>query len=528
MKYIIGENRNQITFYSLEELIEQDNEVRLIDLFVDSLPLEDFGFSESKQNEQGGRPAYHPSDLLKLFIYGYLNRIRSSRQLEKECVRNMEVKWLLRGLVPDHNTISNFRKDNPKAIKKVFRATVELAKNFELIGGKLLAGDGTKLRAQNSKKNNFNQKKIDRHLAYIEAKLDEYNTILAQEDGDVEQKAKAQQKIEEHLFHKQRYNDLEKQLEESGEVQVSTSDPDSRQLIIRNYITEVAYNVQSTVDAKHCLPINYDVTNENDSKAMGGMLEQAVEVLGHNDFTALFDKGYHTGSEFVKADELGVEVLVAVPDISSSSMAPDPAYNVSNFIYNSENNTYTCPQGETLSSNGNWYQKSRNHQGRKKQESVTMQQYKTSACKTCPVYERCTKTSRNRGRIIERTAYAHLLEENKQRMHERYEQYQKRQAMVEHPFGIIKRQWDYSYIVTKQGINRASADVGLIFTAFNLRRIFNILEPNLLKKYLRVLDFNFSVLTSDFKAFHGILFFNFGKSTFEKDILKSLKFEINV
>ena len=226
MKYIIGKNRNQVEFYSLEELIEQDNEVRLIDLFVDSLPLGEFGFSESKQNEQGGRPSYHPSDLLKLFIYGYLNRIRSSRQLEKECVRNMEVKWLMRNLVPDHNTISNFRKDNPKAIKKVFRATVELAKNFELIGGKLLAGDGTKLRAQNSKKNNFNQKKIDRHLAYIEAKLEEYNAILAQEDGDIEQKVKAQKKIEEHLFHKQKYHDLEKQLEESGEVQISTSDPE--------------------------------------------------------------------------------------------------------------------------------------------------------------------------------------------------------------------------------------------------------------------------------------------------------------
>ncbi|MCO5259760.1 MAG: transposase [Crocinitomicaceae bacterium] len=192
MKYIVGKNRSQMEFYSLEELISQDNEVRLIDLFVDSLPLSNFGFEAPKQNEQGGRPAYHPSDLLKLFIYGYLNRIRSSRQLEKECVRNLEVKWLMRELVPDHNTISNFRRDNPRAIKKVFRATVELAKNFELIGGKLLAGDGTKLRAQNSKKNNFNQKKIDRHLAYIEAKIEEYNAILAQEDGDAEQKAKAQ------------------------------------------------------------------------------------------------------------------------------------------------------------------------------------------------------------------------------------------------------------------------------------------------------------------------------------------------
>src|SRR5690554_7808912 len=158
--------------------------------------------------------------------------------------------WLMRGLAPDHNTISNFRKDNPDAIKKVFRATVNLAKNFELIGGKLLAGDGSVFRAQNSKKNNYNQKKIDRHLAYIEAKLDEYNQILANEDGDKEEKQKAQEKINQHLKHQEKYQELEKQLEESGEVQISTSDPESRQLIVRNMITEVAYNLQSTVDAR--------------------------------------------------------------------------------------------------------------------------------------------------------------------------------------------------------------------------------------------------------------------------------------
>lgn len=171
--------------------------------------------------------------------------------------------WLLLGLVPYHNMISNFRKDNPKAIKKVLRSTVELAKNFDLIGGKLIAGDGTKLRTQNSKKKNYNQKKIDRHLEYIETKLNEYNQILAQEDGDSGQKEKAQKKIEQHLQHQQKYTNLEKQLEESEEVQISTSDPDSRQMIIRGMITEVAYNIQSTVDAKHNIPINYEVTNQN-------------------------------------------------------------------------------------------------------------------------------------------------------------------------------------------------------------------------------------------------------------------------
>lgn len=506
MKFIKGKDREQIEFFCLEQFVPQDNEVRLIDLFVDSLPLAEYGFEENVKNPLGGRPAYHPSDLLKLYIYGYLNRIRSSRQLEKECIRNLEVKWLMRELVPDHNTISNFRKDNPTAIKKVFRATVELAKNFNLIGGKLIAGDGTILRAQNSKKNNYNQKKIDRHLAYIEAKLEEYNTLLAQEDGDIEEKEKAKEKIEKHLKHQQKYFDLERKLKESGEVQISTSDPESRQMIVRNMITEVAYNIQSTVDAKHNLPINYEVTNENDSKAMGGILTHAVEVLEHNQFTALFDKGYHTGSEFEVAEKLKVEVLVAVPELSSSSMAPDPAYNISEFIYNKEDNTYTCPEGNTLTTNGKWYKKSRNGKGRKKQEPIRMQQFKTDACKTCPVYDKCTRAANRRGRVIERLVYAHLLEDNKQRVKENYEIYQKRQAIVEHPFGIIKRQWGFDHIMTKRTIKHASADVGLIFIAFNLRRIFNILNKNVLKEFLRGLISIFPLYKKRFKPIYDTLF----------------------
>lgn len=520
MKYIIGKDRNQMTFFSLEERIDKDNEVRLIELFVDSLPLADFGFVEEKSNPQGGRPAYHPSVLLKLFLYGYMNRIRSSRKLEKECRFNLEVMWLMRELAPDHNTIANFRKDNPKAIKKVFRATVELAINFDLIGGKLLAGDGTKLRAQNSKKNNFNQKKIERHLAYIETKLEEYNQILASEDGDVEQKLKASQKIAQHLRRQQKYKDLEKQLEETGEVQISTSDPESRQLVVRNMITEVAYNVQSTVDEKHNIPINYEVTNENDSKAMGGMLTQAVEVLKNNEFTAIFDKGYYTGSEFEVAEKLGVDVLVAVPDLPTSSMAPDPDYNISEFIYNEETDTYTCPQGNTLKSNGKWYSKNRNHRGRKKQEPIRMKQYKTDACKTCPVYDSCTKAANKRGRVIERLVYAHLLEKNKQRMKENYETYRRRQAIVEHPFGIIKRQWGFDHIMTKKTIQHATADVGLIFTAFNLRRIINILSQNELKKFLRELDLYFSVFRSHFKAFYRFFIFHFENLNLKNTMLK--------
>ncbi|MCG6191411.1 transposase, partial [Maribellus maritimus] len=220
MKYIIGQSRAQTTLFpvSLDDAVNADNEVRIIDLFIDSLNLPEFGFKVD--HTENGRPAYHPSDLLKLYMYGYLNKMRSSRDLEKECKRNIEVMWLLKCLAPDHNTISNFRRDNPTAIKKVFRETVRIAKYFNLIGGTLVAGDSTKLRAQNSKKNNFNQKKIDRHLAYIENKLAEYEKALAENDGDKEEIKK---EIKKQNRRKKGYKKLEQQLKESGQSQISTS-----------------------------------------------------------------------------------------------------------------------------------------------------------------------------------------------------------------------------------------------------------------------------------------------------------------
>jgi len=281
MKFIQGKNREQSILFpeSLDQIIDPDNEVRIIDLFVESINISDFKFVVKTTIE--GRPAYHPKDLLKLFVYGYLNSIRSSRVLEKECKRNIEMMWLMKELAPDHNTISNFRRDNEKAIRKVFRYTVSIAKEFDLIGGKLIAGDSTKLRAQNSKKNNFNERKIERHLAYIDDKLNAYNTALAEADED--NKKIIEKEIKKQNERKDFYNDLTKQLEETGEVQISVSDPDSRQLITRNSITEVAYNVQTVVDAKHNIPIDYKVTNENDSKAMGAMLRRTKTILGSGD-----------------------------------------------------------------------------------------------------------------------------------------------------------------------------------------------------------------------------------------------------
>src|SRR5659263_167396 len=353
MKFIQGHNRTQINLFpvSLDESIDPDNEVRLIDLFVESISIKDYGFRTVFP--ENGRPAYHPADLLRLFIYGYLNKIRSSRDLEKECKRNIEVMWLLNCLKPDHNTIANFRKDNPKAIKKVFRATVQIAKHFDLIGGKLIAGDSTKLRAQNSKKNNYNQAKIERHIAYIDNKLEEYTRALAENDGENQQII--QDEIEKQQQRKDNYRNIEKQLKESGEPQISISDPESRQIMIRNNITEVAYNVQSTVDAKHNIPIDYKVTNENDSKAMGNMIQRAKSILRTNEFTALYDKGFHTGSELKIAQDLGIETIVAIPGVPSTSQAPNHEYNYEYFRYVTQEDTYTCPEDQVLRTNGKWY-----------------------------------------------------------------------------------------------------------------------------------------------------------------------------
>ncbi|WP_348636635.1 transposase [Mariniflexile litorale] len=254
-------------------------------------------------------------------MYGYLNRIRSSRVLEKECQRNIELMWLLKRLVPDHNTIANFRKDNTKPIAKVFRATVKMASHFELIGGTLVAGDSTKLRAQNSKKNNFNPAKIERHIAYIDARLEEYALALSKQDGDTNNKKVITKKISKHRLQKQKYIAYQNTIDSTGVTQISTSDPDSRQIMTRNNISEVAYTVQTIVDARHNIPIDFKVTNQNDSKAMGGMLRRTKTILRTNNFTALFDKGYHTGSEFNAAHQLGIKTLVAIPSIGRASQA---------------------------------------------------------------------------------------------------------------------------------------------------------------------------------------------------------------
>jgi len=494
MKYIQGFNRQQTTMQvdCPDSWVAEASEVRAIDAFAASLDCAALGFRTDF--DENGRPAYHPSDLLRLFIYGYLNRTRSSRELERECARNLEVMWLMRGLKPDHNTIASFRKDNPEAIARAFAATVSLAKHHNLIGGKLLAGDGTKLRAQNGRKSNFNQKKIDEHIGYIDRQVKEYTRLMATEDGDTpvsaERKENYQRKINKHNRQRLKHLAMQAELERTGQSQISTSDPDSRMMITRGINTEVVYNIQSTVDAENNLLIDFKTTNQKDLHAMGPMLERACDVLQANDFTALYDKGYYNEAALQEAEELGVDVLVATPEISSH--APDPAFDVALFHYNPKEDTYTCPAGHLLTTNGHLYSK------RSRKTETYVQHYKTSECQNCPLRSQCTKNSE--GRLIERSAMAHLADENRQRLQANPELYKKRQQIVEHPFGTIKRQWGYDHIMTKRGIRSASADVGLIFLAYNLRRMFNILGPATFQGDKTPKNHSFNTILASYKA----------------------------
>jgi transposase len=474
MAHRIGTDRNQLLLLppSLDEYIDENNPVKVIDVFVDSLDLKETGFKNSTAREKGC-PPYNPGDLLKLYLYGYLNRIRSSRKLEKECTRNIEVIWLLNQLRPRYRTIAYFREHNSKAIKCVFRQFVVMMKKWDLIAGDLLAVDGSKFRAVNSKKNNYNQQKIQRHLNYIDQKVDEYLKELDENDNKEqgERKLKVNECLQQLEQRRQKYIDLERQLRKTGQDQVSTTDPDARQLIIRGDIAEVSYNAQTTVDNKHNLVIDTKVINTNDRKILSTMGLQAKEILNKDSFELLADKGYHNGEELQKCDLMNIKTYVAPQESHSGNKIPMPEYLCDKFRYDSQNDCYICPAGQTLRSNGRWYKKYyRTH-------VILVKQYKTKACRECPKRSLCTSSPVERGRIIERSQYQDSVDANNLRVRNEKEKYRLRQTMTEHPFGVVKRQWGYDHLMMK-GLQKTDSEISLIFLCYNLKRVMNILGIN--------------------------------------------------
>jgi len=478
MQHITPKNRQQYEFVSLDDFIDNNNPVRFVDAFVEKLELDKLGFKLSTVKTEG-RPSYQTSLFLKIYIYGYLNGIRSSRKLEKECIRNIELQWLCGSLKPNYHSIADFRKINPGALRNTFKLFVLFLKEADLIAGKVVAIDGTKSRAHNSKKNNYNEKKIKRHLDYIEEKTSEY---LAQLDAaDIIEKPEKinyiQEKIDRLKEHKIKYDLIAKQLEETGESQVSTTDADSRALLIHGQVVEVAYNTQAAVDDKHNLVVATQTINHNDRNALFSAVQEVQSNLGQKEFTVLADKGYNNAREIENTQKAGVTTIVALQEIvNSNAKGTTPNYLVTKFIYNKEDDSYTCPAGQTLRTKGTWHTKKRNENF-----FYQFKKYRTPECKTCPVKNLCTGRVEG-GREIERSQYAESSERNAINYKEQYALYRKRQEINEHIFGTIKRVWNYYYTNLK-GLKKVNGEWSLIMTVYNMKRSMNILGiEDLLKK----------------------------------------------
>lgn len=508
MQHIQGISRNQLYLSSLEDKITPDNPVRFIDAFVGCIDLQKIGFTPVILKTEG-RPSFNNQVFLKMYLYGYLNGIRSSRKLEKECIRNIEMQWLLEGICPNYHSVSDFRKDNPKALKQLFKLFVSFLKDVDLVAGETIAIDGTKSRAHNSKKANFNQKKIDKHLAYIEARTQEYLDELEKNDTkeNLEKITNIQQKIERLQQNKIKYEVLEEALKTSGEPQISTTDADSRALLVQGQVVEVSYNMQAAVDDKHNLVVATHTINRNDKNALATIAQEAKENLETATFTVLADKGYHNGREIETCIHNNITTIVAQPDQGKSNENGTQAdYLVSQFKYNKQENTYTCPQGQKLTTTGRWHKKT----GRTEESGYLFQKYRTPACKACPVKDQCT--SRKGGRELDRSQYATLVEENNLRYKENAQLYRKRQEINEHIFGTIKRQWGYNH-TNLIGLEKVNGEHSLIMLVYNIKRTINILGiPDLISK---IKDWNspykkkdlFLIKTTCLNSFLAFVFF---------------------
>jgi transposase len=482
-------DRHQFSMIALEEMVHQDSYARLVDLFVEALPLDKLGFVHVKHESQG-RPPYHPAVLLKLYMYGYRHGLRSSSKLHQACLVNVEVWWLLKGLKPSPRTILYFRKNNAAAFKKAFRHFVLMLKEWKLIEGETIAIDSFKIRAQNSLKNNFNQKKIDRHLEYIDGKVADYNHQLDQADG-TDEKQEIEEKIAYQKSKKVKYQAIEQQLESSGQSQLSTTDPDARGVVLHRNVVNVGYNIQAGCDSKHKLFVNAQTGNVNDTHALADMAIEAKELLGVEQMKTLTDKGYTTAAEIARCSNNNITTYSSPKEHSSQK---NGLYDMQDFKYNTTEDTYTCPAGELLNTNGSVYKK-RNHR---------VKHYKTKACKGCQVRHLCTENKN--GRFIERGIYQEELEQNAARVNANPDYYRQRQQITEHQFGTLKRQWGFTHTLMKTK-EHVLSEVYLCFSVYNLIRVSRILDKNLLKKRLRELCLSILLLTSLFKLNRRLHFF---------------------
>lgn len=478
MRYIEGVNRKRKLSFPeyIDDYITEDNPVRVIDAFVDSLNMVELGF-ESANPPTVGRPGYDPRVLLKLYLYGEMNRNVSSRKLESETYRNIELMWLLRMLKPDHKVIADFRKENRESIKKVFRQFVALCKQWDLFGAEVIAVDGSKFRASNSKRNNFNEKNLARRIKYIDEKVEKYLTELDENDECDQRSRKPssqeiKEKVKELEKRKEQYEKYQQELKEEDISEISLTDLDARLMSVNNNGVDICYNVQTVVDSKHKLIVDCDVINNpSDQGQLSEMSKKAMSILEVDNIKALADKGYYNAEDLKVCEKGHITTYVAKQVFSNAT--GEREFYLDKFKYDKERNVYICPAGHELVCT------------RKKAIDETTERisYKNKkACKSCSLRDKCTKSKD--GREINRSVDQDFLDIVDKRTAENKELYKTRQMIVEHPFGTIKRGWGFSYFLTR-GIESVKTEASLTFLAYDMKRVINILGVKEILKRLK-------------------------------------------
>jgi transposase len=466
-RFVEGTDRGQSTLLPecLDDWIDEDNPVRVIDAFVEALDLAELGF-EGVDPAATGRPSYHPSVLLKLYIYGYLNRVQSSRRLEREAGRNVEVMWLLGRLVADHKTVADFRKDNGRAIRKVCARFVELCREMGLLTKASVAIDGSKFKAVNNRDRNFTRAKVERRRAQLEESVARYLSQLDTADRQQPSEALAakttrlKEKLAKLAEEMRRLKGLEARMLAAPDQQISLTDPDSRSMATSGRGSGVVgYNVQVAVDTEHHLIVTHEVTNAgSDRSQLARVAKETKATLRTDSLEAVADRGYFSGEEILACDQAGITVTLPKP--MTSGAKSEGRFGKQDFVYLPEEDVYRCPAGERLK-----------YYFTNVENGLTLRRYWTNACRTCALKSRCTTGVQRR---ITRWEHEHVLETVQRRLDENPQAMRQRRETVEHPFGTIKARMGATHFLMKT-LPHVGSEMALHVLAYNLTRVMNII-----------------------------------------------------
>ena len=464
-RFIEGQVRSQLTLMpeSLEDYIGADNPVRVIDAFVHGLDLAEMGFDPSAAAT--GRPGYHPALLLKIYIYGYLNRIQSSRRLEREAGRNVELMWLTGRLSPDFKTIADFRRDNGKGIRNVCRRFVALCRQLDLFSEAIVAIDGSKFKAVNNRDKNFTPHKLEQRMKQIDESIERYlqelDTADRTQSADGSHRSQhIQEKLEKLRQQMEYLREIEIQLKQQPDEQLSLTDPDARSMATSGRGSGmVGYNVQTAVDAKNHLIVAHEVTNQgHDRHQLANMAKQAKAVIGCQELRVVADRGYFRGEEILACDEVGITTFVPKP--MTSGAKADGRFDKQDFIFDANAGEYQCPAGSRLI----WRFSSL-------ERGVLLHKYWSSDCPRCAIKEKCTPSTYRR---VARWEHEAVLEAAQQRLDREPDAMRLRRQTVEHPFGTLKAWMGATHFLTRT-LDRVSAEMSLHVLAYNLKRAMKIL-----------------------------------------------------